>query len=386
MQTNENINSAEALITGYLKGELTDDETRQLINWIKLNSANKRYFDEYCEIWITTKASLKNPGYRFQEGFWKFKQKIKIDEEIQTGSTKVYRLGAIIKYAAIFIIAFSLSGVLFYFTGKNQASISQLSYSELTVPMGSRAQFKLSDGTAVTLNAGSRLKYDNNFGISDRVVELEGEAYFKIATDHNRPFMVKTSHLNVRATGTAFNVKAYSDDKTIETTLVEGSVSIEEVTDKRDTQIRILKPNQKLTFFKEDSTSVEEMVIEEGKSKNNIQSLPSQKIKEVSRIVTENVNVEPLISWKGNRWIFEKQSLSEIATELERRFDVQIVFESEELKTFRFTGIMLAEPIEQVLKVMSISAPINFKLKGRVVTLSENKSFEEINKRLYKRQ
>ena len=94
--------------------------------------------------------------------------------------------------------------------------------------MGSRAQFTLSDGTAVTLNAGSKLKYDNRFGIKDRIVQLEGEGYFKVAKDTKRPFIVKTSHLNVMALGTAFNVKAYSDDKTIETTLVEGSVKIEE--------------------------------------------------------------------------------------------------------------------------------------------------------------
>jgi transmembrane sensor len=386
MDRDESINSGETLIPGYLNGELTADETKQLIDWLKLNSANKRYFDQCCEIWISGRALIKNPDYGFQGGFWKFKQKIEFDKGIQTNNQKGYWLGRIIRYAAIFLIAFSLGSVLFYFTGKNQSPISQLSYSELVVPMGSRAQFKLSDGTAVTLNAGSRLKYDNNFGINDRKVELEGEAYFIIATDHDKPFVVKTSHLNVLATGTAFNVKAYSDDKTIETTLVEGSVSIEEVTDNRKTQIRILKPNQKLTFFKEDSSLVEAMVIEKEKSKNNIQQLQSKKIKEVSRIVTQDVNVEPLISWKGNRWIFEKQSLSEISTELERKFDVQIVFESEELKAFRFTGIMLAEPIEQVLQAISMSAPINFKLKGRVVTLSENKRFKEINKSLYKRQ
>ncbi len=386
MKKNENINAEEKLIPGYLKGELTVEETRQLIDWIKLSNENRRYFDEYCEIWITSKASLKNPRYSVQSGFWKFKQRIKNDKEVFTGIPKVHWLRTIVKYAAILIIAFSLSGVWFYFKGMNHKSISQLSYSELIVPKGSCAQVKLSDGTAVTLNAGSRLKYESNFGISDRVVELEGEAYFKISKDPDRPFIVKTSHLNVLATGTAFNVKAYSEDKTIETTLVEGSVRIEEVSDNRDIQRRILKPNQKLTFFKEDSTLVEETVIVKEKSKKDIQPLPSQKVKGVSRIVTENVNVEPLISWKGNRWIFEKQSLSEIATELERKFDVEIVFESEELKAFRFTGIMLAEPIEQVLQVMSISAPINFKLKGRVVTLSENKGFEEIKKRLYKKQ
>ena len=119
---------------------------------------------------------------------------------------------------------------------------------------------------------------------------------------------------------------------------------------------------------------------------NESAKLKIQKAIPIPKLVKENVNVDPVISWKDNRWIFENQSLSDIATDLERRFDVKIHFESEQLKNFRFTGIIIAEPIEQVLQVMSISAPISFKLKGKVVTLSENKSVREINKRLYKRQ
>ncbi|MCX6327847.1 MAG: FecR family protein [Bacteroidia bacterium] len=386
MQTTENKQSPDNFIPGYLKGELTADETRELINWIKLNNANKRHFDEYCEIWITAKSSLKNPGYNFQEGFWKFKQKIKAKEDLQIGFNRTNLFIIIARYAAIFVVAFSLSGLLFYYIGKNQVTNPKQSFSELIVPMGSRAQFSLSDGTTITLNAGSRLKYDNRFGIEDRVVQLEGEGYFKVAKDAARPFTVKTSYLNVRALGTTFNIKAYPDDKTIETTLVEGSVKIEEITDKNMAEVMVLKPNQKLTFFKENSMMVDETAILKGKTENNIQPLQVQKSIAIPRLIAENVNVEPVISWKESRWIFEKQSLSQIAIELERKFDVQIHFESERLKTFRFTGIIIAEPIEQVLQVMSISAPINFKLKGRVVTLSENKNFEELNKRLYNQQ
>jgi len=275
---------------------------------------------------------------------------------------------------------------LFYYLGKNHVANPKLSFSELIVPMGSRAQFSLSDGTSVTLNAGSRLKYDNRFGIDDRVVQLEGEGYFKVAKDKERPFTVKTSQLNIMALGTTFNVKAYSDDKTIETTLVEGSIKIEEITDKSNAEIMVLKPNQKLTFYKEDSKVVDETACPKSKTENNTQPLQVQKSIAIPMLVAENINVEPIISWKENRWIFEKQSLSQIAVELERRFDVKINFKSERLKTFRFTGTVLAEPIDQVLEVMSISAPINFKLKGKVITLSENKNFEENNKILYKQQ
>jgi len=99
----------------------------------------------------------------------------------------------------------------------------------------------------------------------------------------------------------------------------------------------------------------------------------------------ENVNVESIVSWKENRLIFDQESLLNIAIELERRFNVEIKFESERLKALRFTGILLAEPIDQVLKLMSDAAPITYKLEGRFITLSENKHFVERNKNLYNR-
>jgi ferric-dicitrate binding protein FerR (iron transport regulator) len=382
MQTKENKQSADNSIPGYLKKELTDDETKELITWIKADKANKRYFDEYCEIWITAKASLKNPEYSFQQGFWKFKQTIKTEEEFTNGGNKRSLFRTVTRYAAVFVLAASLSGLMFFYLGKNQVIKPDLSFSELIVPMGSHALFTLSDGTIVTLNAGSKLKYDNHFGTKDRIVQLEGEGYFKVAKDANKPFTVKTSHLDVRALGTEFNVKAYLNEKTIETTLVEGSIKIEQVNENGKVKETILKPNQKLTFFKDDST-LNNINRPAKKNRNDVKTLKVQKSVEFPGLVTENVNIEPVISWKENRWIFEKQSLSQIAVELERRFNVQIIFESEQLKAFRFTGILLAEPIEQVLEVMSISAPINFKLKGSVVTLSENKNFKELNKGLY---
>ena len=120
MQPIKNKQPAVNLIPDYLKGELSTDEIRELIRWIKEDSANKRYFDEYCEIWITAKASLKNPGYNFQEGFWKFKQKIKTHEDLSVGLSKTNLFKTITRYAAIFIVAFSLSGLLFYYIGKNR--------------------------------------------------------------------------------------------------------------------------------------------------------------------------------------------------------------------------------------------------------------------------
>jgi transmembrane sensor len=383
MQTKENNQSADLLITGYLEGDLNEGEIQQLINWIKLDKSNKEYFDEFCEIWITARASSNNQKYYLQEGFWKFRQKIKVDNHQGGSTTMLYIFKKTIRYAAVFIIAFSLSGFLFYYLGNKNTIKPIQGYSELVVPMGSKAQYILPDGSSVTLNAGSKLKFDNSYGIKDRVVKLEGEGYFKVARDIERPFVVETPYLNVTALGTEFNIKSYVIDKTVETTLINGSIKIEPVAWNGNDEINILKPNQKITYFKEDSSIIEEEPAKKNNDATGIQPVKVQKSSSAVRLVTENVNIEPVVSWKENRWIFEQQSLEQIAVDLERKFDIQIVFESERLKTFRFTGTIIAEPIEQVLEVMSITAPLSFKLKGRIVTLSENRNFEKRNKTLY---
>jgi transmembrane sensor len=385
MRIKDDKQSADILISGYLNGELTAAETRELIDWIRIDKANKKYFDEFCEIWVTVRASQKSSGYNVQSGFWKFRQKIRRDRTISARPGKAEFL-RITRYAAVFIIAFSLSGLLFYYTGKNHASVPRQSLNELTVPLGSNARITLIDGSVVTLNAGSKLKFDDLFGVEERVVYLEGEGYFNVSKDDNKPFIVKTPFLNVTALGTEFNVKAYALDRTIEATLVNGSIQIEPVTENSHGEITVLKPNQKLTFYKGNSMIIDETEAANPNSKHEIEPVKVNKPSVIPRLVKENVNVEPVVSWKENRWIFEQQSLEQIAIDLERKFDVQINFESERLKKYRFTGTIIAEPIEQVLELMSISAPISFKLKGRIVTLSENKYFEELNKSLYNRQ
>ena len=383
MESTQDKKTEEDLIYGYLKGDLTPEETRELIVWIKLDKANKQIFDESCEIWITIQSSSKNPGYNAQEGFWKFRQRIKNSDQSGSIPSKIRFLKTAVRYAAIFVIAFLSGGILFYQFGNRSSSRSAQGISELVVPLGSRAQFTLADGTVVTLNAGSTLRTDNHFGINDRIVELEGEGYFKVAKDKIKPFIVKTPYLKVTALGTEFNVKAYSIDKTIETTLVNGSVKIEPNSDGGKGEITILQPNQKLTFYKEDYRMEDNSKKPAGKSQTEIKPVKVQSTASAVRFVKENVNIEPVVSWKESRWIFENQSLSQMAVDLERKFDVQILFASERLKSYRFTGTILAEPIEQVLEVMSITAPIHFKLNGRVVTLSEDKDLIEVNKNLY---
>ena len=378
MYSKEKEQSMDDLIIGYLNGELNSDQIIELIKWIKLNDVNKKYFDEFCEVWITSKAIGNNPEYNVQKGFWRFKQNIKSDSLLSINLAGTGLIKKVLRYAAIFILGFSLGGFLLFHFYNRKIHVAR-NVNEIIVPLGSRTQFFLIDGTEIVLNAGSKLKYNNFFGINNREVLLEGEGYFKVAKDMRNPFVVKTSGLIVTALGTEFNVKAYSGDKTIETILINGSVKIEPVKGSKSDIATILKPNQKLTFYKENSSIKNETYSVKEKTGSAVTHPDIQKSISPPRLVKETINVAPAVSWKENRWIFEHESLEKIAIELERKFNVQINFESERLKTFRFTGTIIAEPIEQVLEFMSISAPINFRLKGRIVTLSENKQFYKYN-------
>lgn len=375
--------SCEDLICGYLKNELTEDETSRLISWLEQDKKNKRLFDEMSDLWVTARATSPDPGFDAREGFLRFREKIKSTNNLKESKTKTFRLRTLLRYAAIFIIAFSAGGSLFFFVGRNSIEPALQSVNKIVVPLGSKAWFSLSDGTFVTLNAGSTLNVSNGYGINNRIVRLDGEGYFNIAKDTNNPFVVQTPFLNVRALGTEFNVKAYSVDKTIETTLVSGSLQIEPVKEVNQGRITVLKPNQKVTFFKEDFVFTDEQ--EDKENEIPARTVSVKKIRTVApaRLIKEDIDVNPVTSWKENRWIFEEQSLAQIAVDLERKFDVRIIFESEKLKSYRFTGTILAEPIEQVLIALSMTAPINYNVRGRVVTLSENKDFIEINKNLY---
>lgn len=371
----ENKNLIDDLIAGFLKDELTVDQIKELTVWVNQNPDHKRYFDECREIWITAKALDKTSVYNSGKAYKNFLNRIDEDTTVFLFPRRQWL--SLARIAAVFVFAFLLGGLIFSRLGDKMALENK--FSEIVVPRGSKADFTLPDGTHVTLNAGSRLRYENNYGQDNRVVELEGEGYFKVFKDKSRPFIVNTSYMSVEALGTEFNVKAYPADKVIETTLVEGSVKIAGFNIQGTNEI-ILKPNQKLTFFKNGSENREQD--ENTAPEEEMKAIP-RKMEPLRQLVKENVKVEPFVSWKENRWIIEKEDLSKFATDLERRFDIQIFFESERLKSFRFTGTLLDEPLEQVLKVVSITAPINYRIDGKKVTFSENEDFERIYRKLY---
>jgi transmembrane sensor len=226
---------------------------------------------------------------------------------------------------------------------------------------GERKTIQLSDGTLVNLNAGSVVRMDPDFGISSREVYLEGEAFFDVKHNQKLPFIVHTAEMDVKALGTAFDVRAYRDEKITETALIRGLV---EVTLKENHNRKmVLSPNHKIAWNKSAIRimNTDSAVAEPSSAKSHF-GVPE-------KIVVMDRGEIKEIAWKENRLVFENELFSDIAMLLERWYGVQIVFNDDEIRNYRFTGLFEKEDLEAVLNFLKESRSFHFKIENETETV-----------------
>ena len=222
---------------------------------------------------------------------------------------------------------------------------------------GERKNIQLSDGTLVNLNAGSVVRMDPNFGISSREVYLEGEAFFDVKENKRLPFIVHTAVMDVKALGTAFDVRAYKEEKITETALIRGLI---EVTLKENHYRKlVLSSNHKVGWNKATKhiVNTDSVVMKPSKLKDGI----PEKIE-----VTERGEIKE-IAWKENKLIFENELFGDIAMLLERWYGVRIMFTDNEIRNYRFTGDFEKEDLEAVLNFLKESRPFHFKIENNEI-------------------
>jgi transmembrane sensor len=366
---NSRTNLFDDILITYISGSATPEERQFVLQWLREKEENKTYFENIRRVYQISRLSQNPSGFHKETGWSRIKagyykeRFLKNAEERSLFSRKVI-LRVLVPAVAAVVFAFLLG---FWFNElKNDKSCSTLAYNEIIVPLGARSQLTLSDGTKVWLNAGSKFRYPSQFSGGKREVYLEGEGYFDVKhLKNNNLFVVKTVSLDVRVYGTQFNVKAYSDENKILTTLVKGSVSIE--THDKNKKAVYLKPNETATFYK-----VENGVKTNNSNQDKNVTAPAQQI-----VVKPKVNSLPVTSWKDPKWIIDAEELGDLAIKFERRYNVKIAFEKEELKKYRFTGILADETFEQVLKIVQISAPIVFTVNSNQVTFYEDSVYRK---------
>jgi transmembrane sensor len=231
--------------------------------------------------------------------------------------------------------------------------------SEITTRHGSRSTVTLPDGSIVYLNVSSKLTYD--YGQEDsRQVILEGEAFFDVLKDEQRPFIIHTKKMDITVLGTTFNVRAYEGDKTVETSLIQGKV---EVTIKGDVPEKvILSPNQKIVLLNEELPQPMPAVHVAG-----LHDKEHYKLEEVTINPQDSVVAET--AWKENCLVFNNERFEDIALKMERWYDVQIIFEDKQVAESRFTGTFINETVNQTLEALRFTSPFHYHIDKKKIII-----------------
>lgn len=370
------------LILSFLKEEITEAERKALEDWINADPLNKEQFKNIYRIWDAANHTNEDVDGILQ----KVKYKLNQGPEALIEKEKNLKIHSfiILKWVAIVVISFITGALGYRFMIHGGSDNNSKFVNVINVPLGSKSDIILPDGTQVTLNAGSKLTYTMDYGTSLREVNLTGEGYFKVAPNTKAPFIVKTVKASIKALGTEFNVKAYPEEKTIETVLVKGSVLVSEILtedEKRAKKLKtvILKPGQKVQIFKE----VQELPETNDQGPLNVQENNSVKTIQQPGMVVAKAEAETETSWKDQRWIIKGTDLENLAVLLSRRFNVTIRLQDEDLKKYRFSGTIENETIEEVFAIMQYTIPISYTIdKGKVVW-TINRNLEKVYKEAY---
>jgi ferric-dicitrate binding protein FerR (iron transport regulator) len=231
-----------------------------------------------------------------------------------------------------------IKGMLVY---QMQDSVQEEQYNTLEVPNSGEFQLVLSDGTQVWLNAGTKLTYPIAFVKGERKVYLEGEAYFEVAKNEKKPFIVHANGMDIRVLGTSFNLKSFVEDKQSVVTLLSGRVEV-----KTSSKRVVLQPEQQAEFRVD---------------KN--------------QLIVQKADLKSVLAWKNDMFIFKDASLEYMMKELGRWFDVEVEFESEELKALRvYIYIERSKTLKDVLdKITSIDG-LKWRIEKKKIILESDKN------------
>lgn len=367
------IPNIKQLLVDFITGEIDPKDKNLVKDWISQSPENKKYFNHLRDIWESS-CTIDRHTRISADKTWK-----RVDKKIRIRQVSEKNSYAFLKIAAIFILAFALGFLVDSMVPPVVGDKISGKYNITETPRGAKSKVLLADGTTVWLNADSKLKYPVHFSGKERLVELEGEGFFEVKKNEKKPFTVQASDIKIKALGTSFNVKAYTNEGTIETTLVEGLVAIEE---KKGKETILLKPNQKATYYKE--TNKVETVTNKEETTSTAQRQPEKEKPVPGQVVVdEHADIEVNTSWKDNQWIIRNKTLENLAVEIERKYNVYIIFNSDSLKTFRYSGTLADEPLEQVLSLISMTSPLKYRIDGKNVMFNEDKQTKERFKDVY---
>ena len=388
-QKENNIFQLARIIAASLRGKANDEEQRTLREWLSVSTRNKKIYDGFKDGKRLEQKIVESRQINWEKDYQQFITK-------RQRTRKNRRMKTIIRYAAILTLPIVAASIFLLQKNDRQAivSISEVIkpgehkavlitgggdritlsdstlspiqeqngmivnvmnnkvfytlpedslctqespiFNTLQIPRGGEYFLTLADGTEVWLNAETEIRYPVQFTGDKRIVYLDGEAYFTVAPDKNKPFTVVSTHASVSVLGTQFNFRAYPDERDVQTTLVSGSVIMQ--SEKYKQQIKLIPGEQ-------------------GVLEKNSAKLTKQK-----------VNTYLYTAWKDGRFAFRDARLEDLFSILARWYDLSIFYQSSEAKDIRFTGdLNKTDDFKSILKIIEQNERVTFTVNQRTV-------------------
>ena len=354
------------LLSRKLSGEATPGEEEELQLLLKDNPDDQYFTDILLSYWNshpdTTDADHNTADQHFAHIL-----ELAGEDTIPSENKRKTTVISLIKKLSIAAVSIGIiATAVWWFTQSSTTAVAAAQKNEIVAAKGARSSIELPDGSHVWLNSDSKLIYDAKFNDSIREVTLEGEAYFNVVKNAGRPFIVHTSGIDVQVLGTAFNVKSYPQERTIEATLIHGSIQVLNKKEPKSPKV-ILRPHEKLVFNKEQHAFAAGGQQEQEKA-------PAAKTSDMSiSALPKNIPDTSLIetSWVYNKLLFDGDTFRELAVKMERWFNVKISFKDEKVANYRLRGVFENENIEEALQALKTIVSFNYKLTNNEIQISK---------------
>jgi len=318
---NNNQNITDDILMAYLLGELANEQINTIELWLNESENNTKYLDDLEKVWLQTKNLNPKPITVDIDKAWKnVEAKIIETKTIKLESKTRNLIWYSYRIAAIFILMFGIFGIYKIFN--NKSNIKTLASTNTCITD------TLSDGSIVDLNANSQISFPENFDNNQRLVKLDGEAYFKITHNPEQPFVIDANGGFVQVVGTQFNVNTKTENKTIEVFVEAGIVKLYNLNkNTQDTMSVLLTKGEK--GFIDKTTGIPHKIENKEDNKNDLY-------------------------WKNKILNFEATKLLEVAKTLEKIYDVKIEL-SDSIKNLPLTTTYEGENIEQILDIIKLT-------------------------------
>lgn len=338
-------------------GSISNDETLCLKQWFEASPENRKTYKDYCVILTGTKIEADKQRFvsTRQLAWQRLLHRVNADKRPVYRKPNVYTL---LKYAAAIVCTLVLGGLL----GQVFYSQSGLPSGIVSIyaPTGSKSCVTLPDGSKVWLNSDSHITYDADFGKKERRVDIDGEGFFSVAKDKERPFIVTSEGTSIKVLGTKFDIKAYRGDPCKRITLVEGSLSVSAYGKQE-----ILKPNQQALVM------VKDIRLREVKAKEYSMWIEQNPLAQNTNSADYDKKLPTMIvpsSQSRTSLLFDNEPLSQIVKDLQRTFNVEIHLETNVKDEVFYGDFRNGENLYQILDIISLTGDVKYKIsQGKVI-------------------